>query len=81
MTADRTLTTAGTVAVIGEHARVRGYALAGATVLAAQGADAVRRAWATLDERTALVIVTSGAAAHLSAELAAGWPLTAVIVA
>ena len=26
MTADRTLTTAGTVAVIGEHAQVRGYA-------------------------------------------------------
>ena len=79
MTADRTLTTAGTVAVIGEHARVRGYALAGATVLAADDADAARRAWASLDEHTALVVLTSGAAAHLDAELAAGWPLTAVI--
>lgn len=81
MIADRTLTTAGTVAVIGEHAQVRGYALAGATLVAADGPDAVRRAWASLDDHTALVILTPASAAHLGAELDVAWPLTAVIVA
>jgi vacuolar-type H+-ATPase subunit F/Vma7 len=81
MTADQAPVTAGTVAVIGEHAQVRGYALAGATVLVADGADAVRRAWASLDEHTGLVVLTPAAAAQLGAELDAPWPLTAVIVA
>ena len=71
--------TAGNVAVIGEQPWLRGYALAGATVLMADGADAVREAWVALDDETALVILTRAAAAHLAAELAAGWPLTAVI--
>jgi len=71
--------TGGTVAVIGEQAQVQGYALAGAVVLAADGADAVHRAWASLDDQMALVILTKNAAAHLAEELAADWPLTAVI--
>ena len=71
--------TGGTVAVIGEQAQVRAYALAGAVVLAADGADAVHRAWASLDDQTILVILTKNAAAHLTEELAANWPLTAVI--
>ena len=71
--------TRGTVAVIGEQAQVRGYALAGAIVLAADGADAVHRAWASLDDQMTLVILTKNAAAHLAEELAADWPLTAVI--
>jgi hypothetical protein len=54
--------TAGTVAVIGEQPQVRGYALAGAVVLAADGADAVHRAWASLDDQTILVILTKNAA-------------------
>ena len=71
--------TAGTVAVIGEGPQLRGYALAGAVVLAAHGADAVHQAWAALSEQTTLVIVSKSAAAHLTEELAADWPLTAVI--
>jgi vacuolar-type H+-ATPase subunit F/Vma7 len=71
--------TAGTIAVIGEQSQVGGYALAGAVVLAADGADAVHLAWASLDEQTTLVILTKNAAAHLTKELAADWPLTAVI--
>lgn len=71
--------TVGTVAVIGEQTLLRGYELAGAVVLTADGADAVRQAWASLDDQTALVILTSKAAAHLGEELAADWPLTAVI--
>jgi vacuolar-type H+-ATPase subunit F/Vma7 len=69
----------GTVAVIGEQAQVRGYALAGAVVIAAEGEDAVHRAWASLDDQTTLVIVTKKAAVHLTDELTADWPLTVVM--
>ncbi|BBX82644.1 V-type ATP synthase subunit F [Mycolicibacterium aubagnense] len=71
--------TGGTVAVIGEQAQVRGYALAGAAVIAAEGMDAVQRAWESLDDQTTLVIVTQKAAAHLAHELTAEWPLTVVM--
>ncbi len=71
--------TGGYVAVIGEQPWLRGYALAGATVFTADGADAVHEAWVALDDETTLVILTRAAAAHLATELAAGWPLTAVI--
>ncbi|MDR3659847.1 MAG: hypothetical protein P4L86_05455 [Mycobacterium sp.] len=71
--------TAGTVAVIGEHAQVRGYALTGAVLIAAEGEDAVHRAWASLGDQTTLVIVTKEAAAHLTHELTTDWPLTVVM--
>lgn len=71
--------TAGTVAVIGEGPQLRSYALAGAVVFTAHGADAVHQAWAALSEQTTLVIVSKRAAAHLTEELTADWPLTAVI--
>ncbi|WP_454857483.1 V-type ATP synthase subunit F [Promicromonospora soli] len=69
----------GPIAAIGEPAEVQGYALAGVTVLHAEGPDAVRSAWRGLDEHTAVVILTEAAAAHLTDELAAAWPLTAVL--
>lgn len=69
----------GRVTAIGEPAELQGYALAGVTVLGAEGPDAVRSAWRGLGERTAVVILTEAAAAHLTDELTAGWPLTAVL--
>jgi vacuolar-type H+-ATPase subunit F/Vma7 len=69
----------GTVAVIGEETLVRGYALAGALVLAADDAEAVRAAWRDLPGDVAVVILTE-AAAQADPERAAGtWPLVAVM--
>jgi hypothetical protein len=69
----------GTVAVLGEPGRIEGYALAGAVVVPAAGADAVRRAWAALASDTALVVLTSAAAGFLTAELEDSTVLTAVM--
>lgn len=55
----------GTVAVIGEETRVRGFGLAGATVLAADTPAAVRAAWAGLPGEVRLVILTRAAAAAI----------------
>ena len=41
----------GLIVVLGEAARVEGFALGGATVIAAEDADAVRRAWASAARR------------------------------
>jgi vacuolar-type H+-ATPase subunit F/Vma7 len=70
-----------TVAVLGEPEAVQGYALAGAVVLPAVGADAVRRAWSTLDDGTVLVVLTPAAAELLAAEVESGTPPTAVMPA
>jgi vacuolar-type H+-ATPase subunit F/Vma7 len=68
----------GSVVVIGE--RVRGWALAGVTVVEAGDPDAVRAAWDGLGTDVAAVLLTTGAAAALSAQLADRfWPLVAVI--
>lgn len=50
------------VTVIGESALIQGYLLAGATLLVAEDADAVRDAWASLTAATTLVVVTAAAA-------------------
>jgi len=50
------------VAVIGEGARVQGFVLAGALVLAAEDAAAVRAAWRTLPGDVAVVVLTPRAA-------------------
>lgn len=71
----------GPIAAIGEPAELQGYALAGVTVLGAEGPDAVRSAWRRLDERTAVVILTEAAATYLADEMASAWPLTAVLPA
>jgi vacuolar-type H+-ATPase subunit F/Vma7 len=67
-------------AVIGEEPLVRGFALAGAHVLPAAGADEVRAAWGRLTEEVAVVVLTEAAAAVL-ADLPArqGWPFTVVM--
>lgn len=73
------MTVAG-VAVIGARELVRGWALAGASVLAADDADETRRAWRSLAAEVAVVLLTSSAAEHLAEELAdRSWPLVVVI--
>ncbi len=67
--------------MIGEPALVAGYATAGATIMAAQGADEVRRAWESLPSGTTLVILTAAAADALGGRLGEAEPLTAVMPA
>jgi vacuolar-type H+-ATPase subunit F/Vma7 len=58
------------IAAIGEERRVRGFALAGVTVLAAAEETAARAAWEALDADVGLVILTPRAAQGLRPELA-----------
>ena len=51
----------GTVAVIGEEARIRGFALAGTLILAAEDAVGVRDAWRRLPAGVEVVILTAAA--------------------
>ncbi|GIH96318.1 hypothetical protein ACFFMN_39160 [Planobispora siamensis] len=55
----------GTVAVIGEPGRMEWLRLAGALVLPAGDAEAVRSAWAGLGDDVSVVILSSAAAAVL----------------
>jgi vacuolar-type H+-ATPase subunit F/Vma7 len=55
----------GTYAVIGESARVAGFALGGATVITATTPDDVRRAWSTLPAEVGVVVLTPEAAVAL----------------
>ncbi|MFF7490089.1 hypothetical protein ACFZBC_32020 [Streptomyces luteogriseus] len=74
--------TMGRVAAIGERARVAGLALAGAAVLVAEDAEAVRRVWRGLPDDVDLVILTPAAAEALESPPAApggSRPLTAVM--
>ena len=59
----------GRIAVIGERARVQGFALAGATTHETGDADAVRQAWASLPADVDVVVLTPLAAAALDGEL------------
>jgi vacuolar-type H+-ATPase subunit F/Vma7 len=52
----------GLLVVLGEAARVEGFALGGATVIPAEGPDAVRRAWESLPDDVAVVVLTGQAA-------------------
>ncbi len=65
--------------VVGEPAVVAGYAMAGATVMPAEGPAEVRRAWEGLTPDTTLVILTTAAAAHLMDELRCAGTLVAVM--
>jgi vacuolar-type H+-ATPase subunit F/Vma7 len=67
------------VAALGEQASVQGYGLAGALVLVAEDAEAVRAAWAGLGEDVAVVILTQTAARALGDAVAATLPLTVVL--
>lgn len=68
----------GTVAVIGEEVRVRGFGLAGAQVLPAEAPEQVRAAWQELPDCVSLVILTDTAAAALG-DLDPGARLVAVM--
>jgi vacuolar-type H+-ATPase subunit F/Vma7 len=70
----------GPVAVIGEQAAVGGYALAGAIVVPAEDARAVREAWDSLGADVAVVVLTPRAAQALGpARTATMHPLTVVM--
>lgn len=69
----------GTVAVIGEEPLVRGFGLAGALVLPADGTAAVRAAWSALPADVAVVIVTAAAAAAAAVDNGIAWPLVVVM--
>jgi vacuolar-type H+-ATPase subunit F/Vma7 len=58
-----------TAAVIGEALAVQGYALAGAAICAVEGPDEAAAAWDALAPGTALVIMTTSAAAWLADRL------------
>ena len=53
------------IAVLGEPPRVDGWALAGALVVPAAGAEEVRTAWDGLPEDVEVVVITGAAAAQL----------------
>ncbi len=53
------------VVVLGEAARVEGFALGGAAVITAEDRDAVLEAWATLSDEVAVVVLTANASAAL----------------
>ena len=57
--------TVGLLVVLGEAARVAGFALGGATVVRAEDPDAVRRAWEALPADAGVVVLTERAAAAL----------------
>jgi vacuolar-type H+-ATPase subunit F/Vma7 len=70
------------LAVIGESARVEGWALAGALVVEGDTADEVRAGWAWVRARdVAAVLLTPAAAQALAADLGreTGGPLVAVL--
>ena len=72
---------AARVAAIGEARLVRGYGLAGVTVLAAEDERAAQAAWRALDPRVGLVIVTPSAARAVAAAGGPGRRLLAVLPA
>lgn len=54
--------------MLGARARVEGFALGGALVLAADTAEEVAAAWATLPPEVVVVVLTPAAAAQLDGE-------------
>ena len=71
---------AGRVAVIGERGRVQGFPLAGAVTHEADGAEAVRRAWAGLAPAVLVVVLTPRAAEVLAVELEEPGPPLPVVM-
>lgn len=69
----------GRVAVIGEETLVRGFALAGASIVAADDAEAVRTAWRNLPDDVTVVVLTEAAAAADPGRAGGTWPLVAVM--
>lgn len=67
----------GSLVAIGESRRMRGFALAGVIVMAAEDAAAVREAWRAVPGDAEVVILTPAAAAALADR--SETPLTAVL--
>jgi vacuolar-type H+-ATPase subunit F/Vma7 len=67
----------GRIAVLGERARVEGYALAGALVCPADSEAEAEAAWAALPGDVIVVVLTPAAARVLPA--AGGTPLVVVM--
>jgi vacuolar-type H+-ATPase subunit F/Vma7 len=57
------------VAVIGEEARIQGFALAGVITCPAETEDEARAAWRSLTDEVAVVILTPRAAGRLTDHL------------
>jgi len=70
----------GRVVVVGESARVDGFALAGAVTLEAGDPEAVRKAWELLPDDTAVVLLTPDAAAALGEVMLAGGDVLTVVM-
>ncbi|MGI5240136.1 V-type ATP synthase subunit F [Dactylosporangium sp. CA-139066] len=67
------------VAAIGEARLVRGYGLAGITVVTAEDERAAQAAWRELDPRVGIVIITPSAARAVAAAGGPGGRLLAVL--
>ena len=59
--------TTGSLVALGEASRVSAFALGGATVIAADDPEAVRRAWEMLPDDVSLVVLTEMASDSLRA--------------
>ncbi len=70
----------GRVAVIGAGTAVSGYALAGALVLPAEDAPAVRAAWDRLPDDVDVVVLTAAAGEALGARCHTTRPPLAVVM-
>lgn len=57
------------IVVLGDAGRVRGFRLAGATVIDAATSRGVERAWEALPDDTAVLVLTADAAAVLADRL------------
>ncbi len=70
----------GRVAVIGEGTAVAGYALAGALVVPAEDAEAVRSAWEHLPDDVDVVVLTAAAGRILGPDCDTTRPPFAVVM-
>jgi vacuolar-type H+-ATPase subunit F/Vma7 len=68
------------VVVLGEAARVDGFALAGANVVRVEDPAAVRRAWTGLSEEVEVVVLTAAAAAALDDSARSGSRMLSVVM-
>ena len=57
------------MAALGEHALVKGYALAGVDVVVAESPEEVRQAWRQIAETVLVVVLTPSAAQALGTAL------------
>ena len=72
----------GGIVAIGERALIQGFALAGVSVITADGADTARAAWRALPDGVGLVILTAAAHAAVATQedlTGMASPLTAVM--